>query len=533
MKESRQKQIAYWTVFALLLAAVAFLCFFRLTNKYVDPWDEARHGVNAYEMLNGGSMIQSTYLRMADYYNLKPPLSMWCIMIGLKVFSDPVLGLRFYSAVCYLLLTLICGLFFRKVSPGAGLLAVGALGINMTPFLAHMVRAGDADSLYVLLFSLAMLAMVKIRDDHRWLYLCGLCFSLAFLAKSFHSFVIAAIGGLFLIISGLIRKIRFHEWLIFLLSILLPVALWAALRYRIDGTEFFVRMWETDVLGRTGGELHSNIAPFWYYLEYYFTPIIMGKMQVYTFSLLLILAAVLLAFAYRKKRDQGSETGGEEAGNLFRRDLITALILWIVIPFAAFSAVSNKLLWYVYPSLVGIQLAAALSADHLMKHLKDYFKPRLAKGLTAALIAALFLCWGYYTAGIAHIVADQSFNEFQVLVRSLTGDEKAIMNMMDMARMEKNVTIPEGEPYRGCEVFVDYDGSNSSWAQQDVFVAEAFGDYLCRDGGIIDRLAGEAKENKTGLIFVSRSTYENLQLFYEDCRMVAQTPNYLALEIQY
>ena len=115
MKGKGSKEtIAYGAALALLLAGLFYLCFFKLGVKYVDPWDEARHGVNAYEMLHGGSMVQSTYLRMADYYNLKPPLSMWCIMAGLSLFSDPVVGLRIYAPVCYLPLALFAALFMRR-----------------------------------------------------------------------------------------------------------------------------------------------------------------------------------------------------------------------------------------------------------------------------------------------------------------------------------------------------------------------------------------------------------------------------------
>lgn len=82
MKTIQKKTIWYPILLILLIGLIAFLSFYKLDVKYVDPWDEARHGVNAYEMANGGSLIQSTYMRQADYYNLKPPLSMYGIMLG-------------------------------------------------------------------------------------------------------------------------------------------------------------------------------------------------------------------------------------------------------------------------------------------------------------------------------------------------------------------------------------------------------------------------------------------------------------------
>jgi len=101
MKTIPKKTIWYPILFILLIGLIAFLSFYKLDVKYVDPWDEARHGVNAYEMANGGSLIQSTYMRQADYYNLKPPLSMYGIMLGMAIFGNTVFALRFYAALMY------------------------------------------------------------------------------------------------------------------------------------------------------------------------------------------------------------------------------------------------------------------------------------------------------------------------------------------------------------------------------------------------------------------------------------------------
>ncbi len=533
----KQKKIAYWTCFLLLLAVLVFLCFFKLTAKYVDPWDEARHGVNALEMLRGGSVIQNTYLRQADYYNLKPPLSMWCIMVGLKLFPDPVLALRFYSALCYVLLALITSLAVRKISDTASLFTLAALSINMTPFLAHMVRAGDADSLYCLLFTAAMLAMMRIRQNHRFLYLCGFLFSLAFLTKSFHALTIAAIGGLFLILTRQLTEISLKEWLCFILCTALPVLIWVCLRYRIDGTTFFVKMWETDVLGRTGGELHSNPTPFWYYLEYYFTPVIMGKMQVYTWALAVTAAAGILRCAERVRgghsavREQAAE---EKKDGIIRlhSDQIIALTLWILVPFLAFSAVSNKLLWYVYPAVTGLMVLAGISCGILLSRLANLPEKKIRRAAAGLFLAATVCCYCWYAAGIWHITNAQGYNEFQILIRALAGEDKAISVMEEMASGDDRVTVPK-TGYQNCRIYVDHENGNAIWAQQDVFVAEAFGNYDCRDGGIMEILASPSHEEQKGLILVQRQTYEVLALLYDDCTLVAQSPEYLALEVEY
>ena len=44
----------YWIFFAAGALVLAFYCFRCLDVQYVDSWDEARHGVNAYEMIQNG-----------------------------------------------------------------------------------------------------------------------------------------------------------------------------------------------------------------------------------------------------------------------------------------------------------------------------------------------------------------------------------------------------------------------------------------------------------------------------------------------
>ena len=48
--------------FAFLTLMTAFLCFRCLGIKAIDSWDEARHGISAYEMLKNGNFLENTYL---------------------------------------------------------------------------------------------------------------------------------------------------------------------------------------------------------------------------------------------------------------------------------------------------------------------------------------------------------------------------------------------------------------------------------------------------------------------------------------
>lgn len=492
--EKRMKSI-YPVCFVLLIALIAFLSFYQLDAKYVDPWDEARHGVNAYEMANGGSIFQNTYLRQADYYNLKPPLSMWCIMLGMEIFGNGVFALRFYSAFCYVILAVAAGMFIRKKFGRAeSLFAVAFLAINTTAFQAHMIRAGDADSLFVLLFSLAMFSMMQIREKKYHLYLCGLFFALAFLTKSFHAGVIAVIGGLYLLLTGEIKRLGIKNWLLFILSVVLPLFLWAGARAMIDGTQFFVKMWETDVLGRTDGTLQNNIAPFSYYADYYLGAA-SGKVTPYLCALVICLIGLFLFSRFFAWKNRENYLGW---------------VLWILVPFLAFSAVTNKLLWYMYPVLVALLLAAGIVTARILKC--SLVLPAVRAVFAGAVVFVLL----HFSGSVLDIIQTQGPNEFQELIK-------------EVAAMEE---------YKGCDVFVDYSLDEegrieSVWSQQDVFVAEAYGDFHCVEDGIMGLMLRSTLLGKTGVAFVGEDVLEEYPGFYSGRKVIAESDSYRAILIEY
>ena len=492
-----KKKVKYWypVCFVLLIGVIAFLAFYRLDVKYVDPWDEARHGVNAYEMLNGGSLFQNTYLRQADYYNLKPPLSMWCIMLGMVVFGNSVFALRFYSAFCYCVLAVCAGLFLRRYGKAESLLGVAFLAVNTTAFQAHMIRAGDADSLFVLLFTLSMLCMMKIPEQKYNLYLCGLFFSMAFLTKSYHAGVIAVIGGLYLILTGQIKRLGVKNWLLFLLSILVPILLWAVPRMLVDKTVFFQKMWETDVLGRADGTLQNNIAPFAYYFEY-FLGASSGKVTAYLCAFVICLIGL---FVFSKSFTWKN------------RENYLGWVLWIFVPALAFSLVQNKLLWYMYPVLIPLLLAAGVFAGRIIK------SGKIVPWLRVVFASLVLLVLLYYTKGIVDTIHNQGGNEFQQLL----------------------CKVAQNEEYKGCKVFVDYglreDGTlRSDWEQQDVFVAEIYGDFECVQGGFTELILKSTYEGKKGLLFVGKEVCEEYgSVDVDESKVLEETENYRVYLISY
>lgn len=439
----------YWIWFALLTAFTAFLCFRCLGIGVIDSWDEARHGVSAYEMMQNGNFIVNTYAGEADYWNVKPPLSFWSIAAGFALFGYTAVGLRFFSALAYLVTCVLTGLFARRYGKMASLLTMAFLTANYFPFKAHLVRAGDADSLYLLLFTCAMLAMLKIKENQRWLYVCGLCFSLGFLTKSFHAGMIAAVGGLFLLLTGELKKMKPGVWAGFIASALLPTFIWAVFRYQYDGTTFFIEMYKADIAGRTaagGLEGHGAASSF------YWNSIFWNFDYIYGF----LTAAVILGLLYlwfRPLRPKDTP--------LPKQDLL-GILLWFAVPLLGFSLVSTKLMWYVYPCIVPLCL---LSAVFLTKYLEA---PKLPAGI---LLVSLLLCGGLLFKFVWSNYSDN--------VRGAHSNDLQTFVIEQFSREDERT---------GSTVYLDaYDpflyANTTNWEQNMRLLAMMEGALDCRDGG--------------------------------------------------
>ena len=113
-------------------------------------------------------------------------------------------------------------------------------------------------------------------------------------------------------------------------------------------------------------------------------------------------------------------------------------------------------------------------------------------------------------------IAAQGTNEFQEFVKEVAKEEE----------------------YRGCKVFVDYglneDGSIlSTWSQQDVFVAEAYGDYECVDDGMMGLMLKSVIEGKQGIVFVSEEVCQEYKTFYEEKELIHSQKGYRAYLVNY
>ena len=95
----------------LLIFVSSIILFPNINSNPIYSWDEARHAINALEMLRSGDWITLTYNKVPDMANLKFPLGAWLIVIDYKLLGVNEFSLRLWS-VLFTILTTIFPLYF-------------------------------------------------------------------------------------------------------------------------------------------------------------------------------------------------------------------------------------------------------------------------------------------------------------------------------------------------------------------------------------------------------------------------------------
>lgn len=472
----------YYYIFLLAIFSLAiYNIFYYLGDTPIYSWDEARHGVSAYEMLKRGDFIVNTYGYQNDYWNLKPPLSFWAIALGYKIAGFNPLGLRLYSASAALLTILAIALFVRYKHNGIASL-ISALVLVTTPqyIVIHCARTGDADSLFVFFFTLSMISMLLIEKNIKWLYAAGFAFSLAFLTKGWHAFNIALIGFLYLLLTKKIYKLKIKEWFIFITSSFSLIVIWGILRIMKDGLTFFRMMVSYDLLARTSRPLEGHIGDHWYYInlfreKYLFWMILLGVSFV----------AYLVFYSYTLHKENLDEE---------RKNYIIGMILWSMMPLLAYTYAKTKITWYIQPVYPVFAAYIGILSSSIITGLKRNF------------IVQIVI--------IAFIVAAVNKHEkviYKHIVLFKNDDSRVTFQNFDGL-----------SSIQGVKAYIISGPSKSEqmyWKQSDLLTAELYGDLKPMNGGLRAFLVD--KDEDSVLIIPKEGNYSsiiakyNLKVFSE------------------
>lgn len=421
-----------------MTAVFGLLAFNVLRNLGASPitdWDESRHAVSAYEMLQRGDWIGNTWRGQLDYWNLKPPLSMWAEMLSFQMFGYTPFAFRLPAAVATMFTVAAVAYFsYRFAGRAAAVVSALALTTSSQFILTHNARTGDPDALFLLGSTVALLAVIAAPRHPRLLLLASSAISFAFLAKSFHVTLLAVFAVAYLLVTRRAGRVRLRNCLIALLGFV-PLAVWVAVRFAYDGMSFLGSMFLVDVLRRTEAPAEGNSAELQYYTKLLFTEYWMW---------LLVLTVALVVWLVARRR----AALGVDRPSLV---VLVALGVWAVAVIGVFSLMATKLAWYTLPAypalatMTGIAVALALRQVRLPLRL----------ALTASVAGALVLA----QAPITFFVSNPGFSEAQSVFLSLDRTP---------ATLGRNVYL---DPALG-------------WSQGLVAAAELGGGLRPADGGI-------------------------------------------------
>ena len=386
-RHSLQPMTIHASIYIVSLCILLFVTFHNLGANSIADFDEARHAVNAYEMMRGGNYLVNTYMGETDLWNLKPPLGYWTVMLGYVLFGFTSFGLRFVSAVCWIITAVVLAGWLRK---RAGLPSATCFMLLMIAstrlYQDHLVRSGDADAVFTLLCVLELLFLIKAKDS-KWMVLpAGLCVGLAFLAKSWHAFWMFPATLLFLIISGMLPRFSARHVSGYFLASFAPIALWGIARYAVDGSVFFKTMVEYDLLARSGTALEGHHGG----PEYYIKVLLLTPSAVA--SGLVLFGGAIAAAAGKTRKDVLERLKAEDSR------FILAVLAWTITPIVLFSTVGTKLVWYVFPCVPVLCFIAAYIAPRAWH--KAAATIRECKSIaTAAMVACLAGAIAFTAAG--------------------------------------------------------------------------------------------------------------------------------------
>ncbi len=474
--EKRRNSATYYILLMAFLLIGGLMLFANLGDTALCEWDEARHGTNAYEMMQRGEMVVATYRGEVDVWNLKPPLSEWCIMLGYRLFGYNGWGLRFYSAFSGFCTLLVVAVWIKKRRGKlASLLALMAFLACRTVYDLHFARYGDADALFVLFYTISMLCMMDSVRNVRWLYGSALAFGFAFMAKGFHAALIPVTCLLYTLWAGVLKRLKPRHFAALIGLGLLPVLPWAALRYGYDGFAFLGRMLTQDVLTRATTVLEGHQGDGMYYVN------LLWNMPVVKLALGVSLAALIAGWVAHKRLT----------------NLQKGLLLWGLVPLAAFSLCVSKLEWYldctlpVYALAIGTGCVSLINRAGRFKWLQGC----IAAAMTITLCLWIYGNWQYVSNGTVQ-------DDFQNCIQGYCDRDVDAQTPAYIAYV--------------------YPEPSNVWRQDDLLCAQLYGDLDCLDGGM--EAFGATEEHafllcmKDGI--ENWQDMENYALIYEDHRVL-------------
>ena len=345
-----------------LLAALIYMPLFgHMEAKPFRLWDESRLAVNALEMHENGNYLVTHFRGKPDMWNTKPPLLIWCQVIGMKIFGVGEFAVRLPSALAALftcIALLVFALRYLK-SFWFGFIVIMVLITTQGYIGKHVVRTGDYDAMLILFTTVSGLFFYAFCETNKQKHLYAFfgCLTLAALTKGIAGLMFIPAMALFALLQKQVWPLlKNKHFYIGLLGFLVLVVGYYLLREAYN-PGYLAEVQENELGGRYMEVQEKNTGPWWYYLDW----IAVKHYRAWHFALPL---GILLGLLSKNKRLRKL--------TLFASIMSTFYLVVI-------SGAQTKLAWYNAPLFPFFALLVGafiwIGFEHIRRHDWGKWKP--------------------------------------------------------------------------------------------------------------------------------------------------------------
>jgi 4-amino-4-deoxy-L-arabinose transferase-like glycosyltransferase len=356
--------------------------------------DEAIYSYTVERILETGEWVTPRSIWGDLPFFEKPPLKFWMVAGVMRAGLAPAgdAGMRLVDALFGIVAFVYVYLLgVRLAGPLSGVLSVLVLFAFSPLVFEHGLRSNNMEASLVLAYCGGVFHFVRwaesgqVRARRREAVIVGLYFVLGFMTKFVAVLFLPMMLGVSLLVRpagvAMLRQ-RWSDWVIPLLASVLLVAPWFVYQtlQPAGGREFWRVLVGEHVYRRLAGVLiPEHLAPWHYYVTSTWREI--GFAQA---RLVIVAGLVWLVYAAWRQRNW----------------LARVVLVWLVLPYAAMSLGTSKLLHYTYPFLAPIALAGGAASALALQAARGEAGARLAARIRASLPAVSAWAQGAHAQGL-------------------------------------------------------------------------------------------------------------------------------------
>ncbi len=333
-------------IYPYIVGVIAFfLIFIGLGTNHLIPWDEAIYAKIAKNMVVSGDFINMTWKNAAAWFE-KPPLYIWSIATGMKLFGFSAFAARLPSALfgfgTVLLTYLIANKYFGKFAAAISALAL-ATGVHFL-YYSRTAMTDVATTFFIMATLFVYLKTIDKNKLHCW-FIVGALSGLAVMMKGVVGFLPLPIIGFIELTRG--KKVfsieNLKNYLTLLIGLVIIVAPWHIVMYQKHGQAFIDNYFFYHVLSRATQDIEDKGRPFFWYLT-----VMKVSMRIWFIPLI----AAFPFFIYKAVKKESN---------------YLMFVIWAVFIFLFFSASKSKIVWYILPIYPVVSIMVGHFCDYIYR----------------------------------------------------------------------------------------------------------------------------------------------------------------------